>query len=370
MYLDMIDCIYAAVVDSTKWNAFLEMVLEDECFAACAIGYQADLRDTMVTGVVAGPEESEIEHLYAHVLPDNPLMQAGLVLTPGPHVLMDDEIMPRGAFMETHYYAWLERIGAHRVMAGLYRVGAIGSVHFPCYVREGHEPGPKQYEMMRTLLPHLERALGLSRELESLRSYKRRSSDAINRAHFGCVLVGAGRRIEWTNEYAESVLLREDALTNTKGRLEAMHPEERDAFAAVLDAALEGCAGGAGPKRVRKVGAEGGMLDLLVSPFSPFGHPIVAQRGGAMVLMADPDYLEEGIAERLETLYGLTPTESETTQWLLSGSTVDEIADLFGRSTHTVRHHVKNVLRKFGVSSQAQLVGLIHRGIARLSDEV
>jgi DNA-binding CsgD family transcriptional regulator len=223
--------------------------------------------------------------------------------------------------------------------------------------------------MMETLLPHLERALALSRELESLRSYKRRSSEAINRAHFGCILVGAGRRIEWMNEYADSVLLREDALRSERGVLEAAHPDERGAFAGLLDVVLDGGAEGGGPRRLRKIDPQEGMLDLLVSPFSPFGHPIVAQRGGAMVLIADPDYLEEGIADRLAVLYGLTPTESETTQWLLSGSTVDEIAGIFGRSTHTVRHHVKSVLRKVGVSSQAQLVGLIHRGIARLSDE-
>jgi DNA-binding CsgD family transcriptional regulator len=369
MYLEMIDCIYAAVTDTTRWEDLLELVLEDECFAACAIGYQADLKDMMITGVVSGPDEAEIEHLYTNVLPDNPLMQAGLVLTPGPHVLMDHEIMPREEFVQTNYHAWLDRIGAHRVMAGIYRVGRIGSVHFPCYVRKGREPGRAQREMMETLLPHLKRALALSRELESLRSYKRRSSEAINRAHFGCILVGAGRRIEWMNEYADSVLLREDALRSERGVLEAAHPDERGAFAGLLDAVLDGAAEGGGPRRLRKIDAQEGMLDLLVSPFSPFGHPIVAQRGGAMVLIADPDYLEEGIADRLAVLYGLTPTESETTQWLLSGSTVDEIAGIFGRSTHTVRHHVKSVLRKVGVSSQAQLVGLIHRGIARLSDE-
>lgn len=371
MYLEMIDHIYAAITDPSRWDNLLELVLEDPCIAACAVGYQANLRDMMITGIVCGPEPEEIERLYSEVLPDNPLMQTDLVLTPGAHVLMESEIMPREAFMKTSYYKWLDRIGAHRVMAGMYRVGKIGIVHFPCYIARGHEPGAAQREMMETLLPHLERALSLSRELHALQSYRRRSIEAINRAHFGCVLVGPTKRIEWMNEYAETLMSRGDSLTASRGILEAVNPDERSAFSAILDAALDGTpAGHGGPLRLHKHGDQGAMFDVLVSSLSPFGHPILKQGRGAMVFLADPDYLEEGIANRLKILYGLTPTESETTQWLLAGETVDDIAGIFGRSPHTVRHHIKSVLRKCGVSSQTQLVGLIHRGIAPLADDM
>ena len=73
------------------------------------------------------------------------------------------------------------------------------------------------------------------------------------------------------------------------------------------------------------------------------------------------------MAERLVARYGLTPTEAEVTQWLLSGESITRIAEIFGRSPDTVRTHVKRVLKKCNVHSQAELVGVLHRGLTRLA---
>ncbi len=372
MLLELIRHIYLAVDDPLRWTDFLEMLLEDRTFVAAAVGYQPDLRDTMITGILHGVDPENTERLYSEIIPNNPLMMTDLILGPGPHAMLDHEILEREQFEKTLYHQWIQDIGASGLLACVHREEQSGAVHFPCYIARGARVEEHQRERMRTLLPHITHALALSRKLQELELLHRHSLDAMDRAHFGCLLIKPDRRVEWHNDYAEAILSRGDALVIKGDVLRAIHPEEDAGLQEDIDVALGLCDARSGRgrpvHRIRKAPGSTGHLELLVSPLSPFGHPVLADRTGALLMLADPEYLEEGIAKRLERLYALTPAESEVTQWLLSGSSIDDIATIFGKSPHTVRHQIKHVMKKCNVSSQAQLVGLIHRGVAILQD--
>ncbi len=368
--LELVRVVYSTVDDPSRWDDLLDAVIEDPAFPAAAVGYQANASDPMLTGVLRGVTDAQTERLYAEVLPENPLMASGLTLTPGPHVLMDADIIPRSAFEKSNYYKWLRDFDSDRILVAVSLTSPDAVVHMPRYVRRGAEVTRDHIDEARALLPHVSQALAIARRVEALERTCRQSLDAMDRAHFGCILIGPDSRIEWMNEYAEAILGRGDALSVEDDRLRAVHPLERALLERDVDVALglsQAILDTPRPThRVRKADDDG-YIELLVSPLSPFGHPILADRTGALVMLADPDYLDEDIAGRLESLYDLTPAEAEATQWLLSGYSIDAIADLFGRSQHTVRNHIKRVLKKCGVSSQAQLVGLIHRGVACLS---
>jgi two-component system response regulator DctR len=55
----------------------------------------------------------------------------------------------------------------------------------------------------------------------------------------------------------------------------------------------------------------------------------------------------------------LTPREREVMELLLMGKTSKEIADTLHRSVRTVEGHRRMVFMKMGVSSAAQLVGIV-----------
>ena len=67
----------------------------------------------------------------------------------------------------------------------------------------------------------------------------------------------------------------------------------------------------------------------------------------------------------------LTPREWEVLDLLCAGQSTDEIADSLVLSAETVRSHIKNLLRKLGVSSRQEAVKEAHRMRADLavSDE-
>jgi DNA-binding CsgD family transcriptional regulator len=62
----------------------------------------------------------------------------------------------------------------------------------------------------------------------------------------------------------------------------------------------------------------------------------------------------------LNGLFDLTPAEARVTRAIITGKTVNEVAEEFGHAIGTVRQHLKAVLVKTGVRRQAELVGLFN----------
>jgi DNA-binding CsgD family transcriptional regulator len=69
--------------------------------------------------------------------------------------------------------------------------------------------------------------------------------------------------------------------------------------------------------------------------------------------------LSEARLERLARRAGLSAREQEVLQLLLFGRSLDEIAQLLGISTRTVRFHQGNLLDKLGADSRSDLVRLL-----------
>jgi DNA-binding NarL/FixJ family response regulator len=56
----------------------------------------------------------------------------------------------------------------------------------------------------------------------------------------------------------------------------------------------------------------------------------------------------------------LSPRELELLEEFARGCSVNEVAEAWGLSTHTVRAHAKNILRKLNAHSRAQAVAIAY----------
>jgi FixJ family two-component response regulator len=102
---------------------------------------------------------------------------------------------------------------------------------------------------------------------------------------------------------------------------------------------------------------KGGAMDFLQKPIAP---EVLLER---IQLMSrrDREIREEeerclGIEERIASL---TPRERQVMEHLLDGAISKEVAFDLGVSTRTIEGHRREVLRKMGVTSAAQLVRLV-----------
>jgi DNA-binding NarL/FixJ family response regulator len=78
----------------------------------------------------------------------------------------------------------------------------------------------------------------------------------------------------------------------------------------------------------------------------------------AMILVADPDARTPSERDLTE-FFGLSPAESRLTAALFAGKTMHEIAAQSGVQITTVRTQLSSVLRKVGVSRQAELIRIL-----------
>jgi DNA-binding NarL/FixJ family response regulator len=106
------------------------------------------------------------------------------------------------------------------------------------------------------------------------------------------------------------------------------------------------------------VGRRGGRAAYILT-VAPLGVELaVYERPLAMILVADPDARTPSERDLTE-FFGLSPAESRLTAALLAGKTMHEIAAQSGVQITTVRTQLSSVLRKVGVSRQAELIRIL-----------
>lgn len=109
------------------------------------------------------------------------------------------------------------------------------------------------------------------------------------------------------------------------------------------------------PTSVRAM--KSGAIDFLQKPFSP---RLLLDRIREAIAMDEATRSENRRREKVESrVASLTPREKEVMGLLETGKTSKEIAEIIHLSVRTVEGHRREVLRKMGVGSAAQLVRLL-----------
>ena len=209
---------------------------------------------------------------------------------------------------------------------------------------------------LRELFEPLSNAARLHAELRELGWKSAAAVRALDQLARGVIITdGRGGVIE-VNRAAEQILRRDDGLTVRQGKLCAERVFEHDKLARFIALAADGKTGAA--VRQMLVGRRGGQVPYVLTVV-PLGVELAAyERPLAMILIADPDARsppERDLAE----LFGLSPAESRLTVALLAGKTMREIATDSGVQITTLRTQLSSVLRKVGVSRQAELIRVL-----------
>jgi DNA-binding CsgD family transcriptional regulator len=364
---ELIGLIYQAVEHPQEWLTFLDALLTHERFHAAAVGYQVSLHDALITGFIQGPDEAHVESFYRDAIPGDPFAPHHHALRDGIYGFVGSRLLSAQTREASPYYAWMRGIGADEVLLTGNRLDHDTLIHFPVFLPLGCEPTPDDMDLLKALVPHITHAFHLSRRMVELETSSRHALHALESVSVGCFLLNEHGKVEWSNMYAQRLLDQGDVLALIDDELYA-HSNESQASRLLELCVLEPSAHDShGPPQGRLAMHIAPHIEVRISPLSSFGHPIMSTRQGTLVMVADTNYLDRGIAERLQALYDLSAAEAEVTTWLLSGYTVENISHILEKSHHTVRHQIKHAMKKCGVSSQTQLVGLIHRGLASMS---
>lgn len=214
---------------------------------------------------------------------------------------------------------------------------------------------------MAFVVPHVRRALFISRTIESKQAEAATFADILDGLNTGLFLMDSGGRIVHTNAAAHEILSTGDFLRSTGGRLVAADAE--------VDAALRETVAAAGnddPEASVKgialplAAQNGDRYVAHVLPLTPGARRFASAATAAAAMFVRKAEMERSSPpEVIAKTYRLTPTELRVLLAIVDVGGVPEVADALGVAETTVKTHLSRLFEKTGAARQADLVKLV-----------
>jgi DNA-binding CsgD family transcriptional regulator len=360
--------IYQTVQNPGRWRSILEDIASLVGFELVAISFSPAHRYQFGAFDFIGREDAMAAY-HAHFGEVSPFGEPILAMPDGRRAEPGAFVVPRDELVRTEYFNdWMRDAGLNDSMTALDKSRERGMTALSGFTGKGELVDEEQVATMRLLMPHVFNALDLRRQFERLERKVEVSRAGLERADFGCVFIDDRGQVKWMNPLAHDIVELGAALEQVAGELRARVPHARREFTEAIRAALDVSMaeyGSPAPIFTLPRTDDRPPIEVLVSPVQQ-ETLVLGEVRGALVLLADPTHVNATFAERLSVLHDLTPAEAEVAQWLVSGSSPNEIAEISDRSPHTIRTHLKRIFAKTNTSSQGELVGLLQRGLSRL----
>ena len=229
-------------------------------------------------------------------------------------------------------------------------------------VQYSGEHGPITDEERDTgllFLSHFAKSVELGRAFSMLKSRFDGVLTALDRFHIGIFVLSPNGSVIVKNAEADRLLDAADGITLS--RAGQLHPTGDSERAELKDAIIKAVhTAEAKHNRAeslltlsRRSGDEPYLVE--VAPIRDQGE-IKSLFSGALVFVIDPTKTDVVSTEGMQTLYSLTPSESEVCKLLAEGYETDAIADTQNLTRGTVRFYIKQLFQKTGVNNRSQLV--------------
>jgi DNA-binding CsgD family transcriptional regulator/PAS domain-containing protein len=212
------------------------------------------------------------------------------------------------------------------------------------------------------LLPHLRRAVTISKVLDARAIEKARMAEALDALKCGVVLTDGSSAILHANSAAERMFRHGWSVQSARGMLAAKLP----AAAKELRTAIKLAA-----QDESALGMSGLAIRLSEHDEAPVFAHVLPLTGGELRAGLEPEAVaavfigaaqdEAEAAQAMASAYGLTPAETRLLESLLAGHTLTETATALGIAMTTAKTHLDNIFQKTGVNRQAELIRLAAR---------
>ena len=367
--LRVIDLLYAAALDGDWARPVGAMA---SLFGSGQAGlFQYDTRTRTLRGVVLVGIEPIYRETYAPIASQpemDALWAAAVALSADGSPVIERYADDPGLSRTSFYHEWLRPQRIDRAIE-------VSALVPPCrlaMMAVARAAGAVEFDSddihaMRTLQPHLTRALQVRQRLEGADHEQRRMLDALDRIEHGVLLVDAHARVRHTNRTAEALLQRGDGLVARNDTLHCAQAADSSALRRLIGAAATGTIGAEGALAVRR--STGQPLSVLVAPLRPDDSRSDGPLAGAIVIVIDPGRSPADGAAELVRRYGLTPAEARTALALLDGGGLSGMAERLSVRLSTVRTLLQRVFAKTGTHRQAELVRLITTRQPRIEAE-
>jgi DNA-binding CsgD family transcriptional regulator/PAS domain-containing protein len=362
--LDLIERIYAAAEEPRLWTVFLERLARAIRGTVTAIvcedfrvSHPSLMAGTRLDGVLSLAYKEHFASRDASMAGEARGLRTGEVVT--------SQMMPpfRDPLEKRQYDELLRRLDVKHLLGGIifrerHRMSCVS------VLRPGQRGpfGDEEVALLRTLVPHLQRALELQAKLAEQRCERAAAMETLDGVPAGILLLDRCGTALVVNRAASEMLAAKDGLTLGPGGLTAATREETSALRRLI-AGAAGATGASGPPAGRVLAISRPSLRrsfcVLVKPLNEAARASGRSRPAVAVFVIDPDRRRTADGGVLQKLYGFTPAQSRVAAELMQGESVEEAARDLDVSLNTARTHVKHLFEKTDTHSHRELVRLL-----------
>jgi DNA-binding CsgD family transcriptional regulator len=368
--LSMIRAVYGAAADETRWPSVLERLAD--AYSGAIAGFQYR---TGAEGMVRSARLVRLDPAIARSLATDfatrnpwtrlsqPLYRPGFVYTP-------DRELPWSALQRTEFYNHILKPAgvAHCFGACVLKTG--NNVLSFTVVRSRRR-GPyeeQELQRVRTILPHLRRAIQVNERLSRLERTRASLGAGLDGLRHGVFVIDRAGRVVFANRAARALVALNDGLTIADDGLVASGRDDRLRLRKLLAGAVRTAAGegfeAGGAMTVTRPSMKRSFC-LLVAP-SKIAVDGSDRGGMATVFVSDPETRIETIEDVARRTFGLTEAEARVARAFASSVSLDQAAETLGITRETLRWHLRQLYRKTDTHRQTALLRRLAAGPARL----
>lgn len=371
---ELVGLIHEAGLEPALWPKSIDRIrLAMTSTAALLFTPQHDLE----AGGIAIPANLSAEVMARYAEKHHQLdlwTQAGVkrkLFVPGT-VATDDDLVPRRLLLSSPYYReFLEPANISRLCTSVI-FGQDEPATLPTVISiyrglDAPPFGAGAKNLLRLLMPHLSRSLGLMYRLRGAEQKLAASLIALDKLGCGIVLFGQHGNVVHANQMASALLAENDGLalegklphgprlsTSSEVRTTSLN---RLVTGAVSPSSTESCIAPHGMRLPRNSGRP--PIVINISPLPP-NHEFECGTGQVLAIgfLFEATLSTQPDTRLLAEIYGLTAAETRLISELCSGWALGQISEHHGVSTETLKSQLKSIFAKTGMHRQIEVVRL------------
>jgi len=268
------------------------------------------------------------------------------------------DLLPYEEFLQTEFYKeWVRPQGLVDFVAAVLDKTATDVAMFGVFRHERNGVADERTrQCMRMIVPHIRRAMMISRAVDSNQAEARTLKDAFDGFGAGAFLIDVGGRLVHANAAGHDILNAGELLRVVDGRLMVVDVEGDKTLRATLTSATAAVgtdvalSDGDGNRHVAHILP-------LAAEHSRFGR---GPRAAAAALFVRKATLEGTLRpEIIARTYRLTPAELRVLLAMVEEGGVREVSESLGVAETTIKTHLSRLFEKTGAGRQADLIKLV-----------
>jgi DNA-binding CsgD family transcriptional regulator len=346
----LVGSVYDAALDADLWPSVLEQFART--FGSTSAHLSEDNLTSTAGRLVSYGFDPDFAARYAEYYAIRNVLWKNIVRQSLEGVLTDRIIMPREELVRSEFYNdFLQPQGGEEILcfAGAPRDGICMNLILAREARYGAW-GAKDMKALAAVTPHLNRSLGLNRQLGELRIVNDLADEALYRINCGLVLVDAGAAVLFANRVAERLFDNRGLRLKQNRLLAARVPETTALHRLIAETAQDGVGGSLVIPR-----ATGRPLLISAAPMKARNAPA----SGVILFVRDMAAPTTPNLSSFVRHFGLTAAEASLAAELAKADGVTAAAARLRIARATARTHLIHIFQKTATRRQAELVRLM-----------